>query len=153
MRTLIAPQPSGLTQSHERKRCVVTVRGMAYCGPPASEAVAVADADVVEGFVVAGRVAVGGVIEIDRQPLVIVPAVDELEGNVEQDTRAERLAVGIGGIEVAVVDGSAQAQTEEYAVAQVELPAGVEVGLAGVAASVYGAADGGAQCAAQEGDA
>ena len=74
-------------------------------------------------------------------------------GNVEQDARAQRLAVGIGRVEQPVVHGSAQAQAEEDAVRHLDLPAGIDVGLAGEPLGVDGGADGGPDGAAEHGPA
>src|SRR5262245_33376068 len=115
------------------------------------EAIAVADADVVEGFVVLGEIAVRGVLEIDGQALVRVPAVAEFEGDVEQHARAERLAVGVGGLEIAIVNGGAKAQANEDAVVRLDFPARIEIGLARVAAGIDGSADRGAGGAAGDG--
>jgi hypothetical protein len=52
-----------------------------------------------------GQVAVRHVLEVDRHALALVEAIAKLEGNMQQDARAKRLAVRLNGIEVAVVDG------------------------------------------------
>src|SRR5258708_4060220 len=77
------------------------------------EPVAVAQADAVHSFVVFFGVGVRHVLEIDRQVIVRVDMVADFYGNVEQHARAEPFFVEVRWAERAIVNGGAEAETEE----------------------------------------
>src|SRR6185295_852032 len=117
------------------------------------EPVAVADADAIHALVVAGRSGIGGVFEVDGQALPGVEPDTEFQGDVKQDPGAQGLAVYFAGSQVAVVQRGPQAQAQEEAARQVDLPAQIRVGLAGIPLRIDRAADRGAQAAAEDGKA
>lgn len=97
-----------------------------------SKAIAVADADAVDAFDGVDSAGVRHVLEVGRQAVVLVEAVADLDGAMEQHARAERL-VPILQFELAVVDGAADAKADEQAVVEFVLPVGVETDVAGLA--------------------
>src|SRR5262245_41317400 len=115
-----------------------------------SEAIAVANAEAVHALVGRDGVGVRHVLEIGRQARVLVEAVAYLGGDMEKHAGAERLAVPVFQLQLAVVHGAAETQSEEDAARRLVLPARVNVGVAGGADGGDRAADRGTDAAAQK---
>src|SRR4026209_1283626 len=127
-----------------------TERPRRITGSAVLESPAVAEADGVEALVGAGEVGVGRVLEIDRPAVAVVEPEAKLQGNVEQHARAQRLAVGLAAVEIAVVDGGAKAERDEQAGPPLILPAAIEIAAAGGGLGVDGGSERGPENAAQE---
>ena len=123
--------------------------------PWRSEPVAVAQPQGLQALVLGGGVGIGDVLVVDRHAAVLAQPVTPLGIGVEQHAAAQLLVVLGGrdrahqrqagerlevrqGIFLAVVDRGPDAQGEERAPAALDLPARVQVGLAGVAGQIDG---------------
>ena len=83
--------------------------GLARDGSP-SEPIPVAHAEAIEGLVVAARIAVRHMLEVDRNAVVSIEAIADFGRDVEQCAAAECLAIERVGFKVTVMHGDAKAE-------------------------------------------
>src|SRR5262245_19414157 len=113
---------------------------MAAGRKPASKPIAQEKAERVQALILGGGGGVGNMLEEQGHAVFLGQAVAELGVGMEQHAPAQLLELRIAGERLAVMDGDAQAQREEGVRRALPLPAGVEVGLAGIAFEVDGGA-------------
>ena len=123
--------------------------GLARDGSP-SEPISVAHAEAIESLVVAARITVRHMLEVDRNAVVGIEAIADFGRDMEQCAAAERLAIESVGFKVTVVHGDAKAEAEVEARRRIDLPASVHIALAGITFGVNATANRRAYRTAQE---
>ena len=102
----------------------------------ASEPVAVTDSEIVDALVFVRQIGVRQVLEINGEAVVLVETEADLKRDVKEHAAAERLPIRGFEVKIAGVNSGADTSREEDAARRLDLPAGIEVSVAGVAMEV-----------------